>query len=104
MMAAVLILGTAACSPKQDKKENVNQENNGQLLGSQSASVGVSGVQYDYTGIIVNLSEYGSDVAVHDIAGQGEQVYALIEVREWGEEPEDNTQKQECTSHYYVFS
>ena len=104
MMAAVLILGTAACSPKQDKKENVNQENNGQLLGSQSASVGGSGVQYDYTGIIVDLSEYGSDVAVHDIAGQGEQVYALIEVREWGEEPEDNTQKQECTSHYYVFS
>ena len=104
MMAAVLILGTAACSPKQDKKENVNQENNGQPLGSQSASVGGFGVQYDYTGIIVDLSEYGSDVAVHDIAGQGEQVYALIEVREWGEEPEDNTQKQECTSHYYVFS
>ena len=104
MLAAVLILGTAACSLKQDKEGSNCQENNGQPQGQQSASVGGSVMQYDYSSIIVELSEYGGDIAVHDIAGRGEQVYALIEVREWGEEPEDNTQKQECTSHYYVFS
>ena len=104
MLAAVLILGTAACSTKQDKRENGTQENNRQPKGAQVTSVGGSAVQYDYSSIIMNFSEYGSDIAVHDIEGQGEQIYALIEVREWGEQPEDNTQKQECTSHYYVFS
>ena len=101
MLAAVLILGTAACSQTQGIEENGGQKNNMQLQGT---SDGGSAVQYDYSSVIVDLSEYGSDIAVHDIAVQGEQVYALIEVREWGEEPEDNTQKQECTSHYYVFS
>ena len=101
MLAAVLILGTAACLQTQGIEENDSQKNN---LQSQGASDDGSAVQYDYSSIIVNLSEYGGDIAVHDIAVQGEQVYALIEVREWGEEPEDNTQKQECTSHYYVFS
>ena len=38
------------------------------------------------------------------LQGRGKQVYALIEVREWGEEPKDSDQKQECTSHYFVFS
>lgn len=99
--AVVFILGTAACSLKQDEEGSSCQENN---AWQQGYSGGVSAVQYDYSSIIVDLSEYGGDVVVHDIAGQGEQVYALIEVREWGEEPEDNTQKQECTSHYYVFS
>ena len=101
LYAAVFILGMVACSLKQNKDANGGQENN---AWQQGASGGGSAVQYDYSSIIVDLSEYGGDVVVHDIAGQGEQVYALIEVREWGEEPEDNTQKQECTSHYYVFS
>ena len=101
MLAAVLILGTAACSQTQGIEENDGQKNN---VHSQGTSDGGSAVQYDYSSVIVDLSEYGGDIAVHDIAVQGEQVYALIEVREWGEEPEDNTQKQECTSHYYVFS
>ena len=101
MLAAVLILGTAACSQTQGIEENGGQKNNVQ---SQGTSDGGSAVQYDYSSVIVDLSEYGGDIAVHDIVVQGEQVYALIEVREWGEEPEDNTQKQECTSHYYVFS
>ena len=99
--AAILIFGTAACSPKQDKEEKISQKSN---IESQDASVSKFAAQYDYSSIIVDLSEYGGDIAVHDIAGQGEQVYVLIEVREWGEEPEDNTQKQECKSHYYVFS
>ena len=101
ILAAILVLGMSACSLKQDKEENGGQENNVQ---SQGTFVDGAAVQYDYTGIIVDLSEHGGDVVVHDIAGQGEQIYALIEVQEWGEEPEDNTQKQECTSHYYVFS
>ena len=87
ILAAILVMGMAACAPKQDKQDE--EENN---------------VQYDYSSIIVDLSEYGDDVVVHDLAGQGEQVYALIEAREWGEEPEDSNQKQECISHYYVFS
>ena len=95
ILAAVLLLGTAACSSEQDRKNNMQ---------SQGASAVGSAVQYDYSSIIVDLSEYGNDIVVHDIAGQGEQLYALIEVREWGEEPEDSTQKQECASHYHVLS
>ena len=100
ILAAILVLGMAACSPKQDKEENGGQGNNVQ----QGTSVSDAAIQYDYSSSIVNFSKYGGDVVVHDIAGQGEQLYALIEVREWGEEPEDSDQKQECTSHYYVFS
>ena len=99
ILAAILVLGMEACSQKQDKEENGGQENNVQ----QGTSVSGAAVLYDYSSSIVNFSKYGGDVVVHDIEGQGEQLYALIEVREWGEEPEDSDQKQECTSHYYVF-
>ena len=109
ILTAILVMGMAACSSKQDKEycisadgEEKGDPENGEQLWIITGDG--STVQYEYSGIIVDLTEYGGDVAVHDISGQGDQIYALIEVREWGEEPEDNTQKQECTSHYHVFS
>lgn len=85
MLESVILFCMVACAAEQIKEDEYT-------------------MQYDYSGIIMDFSNYGDDVVVRDIAGQGEQIYALIEVREWGEEPEDNTQKQECTSHYYVFA
>lgn len=43
-------------------------------------------------------------MAVRDIAVRRDQVYVLLEVREWEPEPEDNTQKEEFTSYYQVFT
>lgn len=101
-----------ACTAVQDGRgENpVNSSSAGEDdTGSYSADKAETenagnGVQYTYSGTVIDFKEYGSDIVVHDLAGQGEQVYALLEVREWGPEPEDYTQKQEYTSCYQVFS
>lgn len=97
----LLCLPIAGCGRENSQGEIETRETGAQ---SQIGADDKSAVQYAYSSIIVDFMEYGSDVVVHDIAGQGDQVYVLLEVREWGPEPEDYTQKQDYTSYYQVFS
>lgn len=111
LLEVSLIFGMAACSPKHAENhvnENPAEQNLTEAEGEESPA---SGTQYAYSSVIVHFTEDNSvgvpadsDVAVRDIAGQGEKVYVLLEVREWDEEPEDYTQKAEYTSYYQVFS
>lgn len=102
-----LIFGMTACSPKRSGKTDDSISENSTVqnsAGTEKTENAESEMQYAYSTIILDFMEYGSDVVVHDIAGRGDQVYVLLEVREWGEEPEDNTQKEEFTSYYQVFT
>ena len=111
LLEVTIIFGMAACTSRHTEnhvRENPAAQNLAQSEGQERA---VFGAQYAYSSVIVNFTEdnclgipAGSDVLVHDMAGRGEKVYVLLEVREWGEEPEDNTQKAEYTSYYQVFS
>ena len=111
LLEVSLIFGMASCAPIQagnPVSDNPAEQN---LTQSEREESSAFGAQYTYSGKIVNLAEdsipgipAGSDVVVHDMAGCGETVHVLLEVREWGEEPEDNTQKAEYTSYYQVFS
>ncbi len=111
LLGVLLIFGMAACTPKQAGNhvgEAPAEQGPAQAGVAESAA---PGAQYAYSGEIIDFAEdsslgipAGSDVMVCDMAGCGEKVYVLLEIREWGEEPEDNTQKAEYTSYYQVFS
>lgn len=107
MLSTLLVLGSTACSRGKlpDGSMSVEEKDNMEI-GMQLSTVtdGESAVQYAYSSTVIDFMEYGSDVAVLDIAGKGDQVYVLMEIRSWGAEPEDNTQKQESSSYYQVFS
>ncbi len=107
--AALCFLSACAVSESGADTDPDGAERNSVQAEREEESA--SGAQYAYSGVIVDLAEdsslgipAGSDVAVHDMAGQGEKVYVLLEVRKWGQEPEDPTQKTEYTSYYQVFS
>ncbi len=108
ILGSILTMGVAACSAEPDKKGDSTSEKETQNAGTDTQPQEIAddelAVQYAYSSIVMDFMEYGSDVLVHDIAGRGEQVYVLLEVREWGPEPEDYTQKQEYTSYYQVFT
>lgn len=107
ILGSSLIFGMAACSPKQSGKTDDSISENSTVqnsTGTERMENSESEMQYAYSSMVIDFAEQGSDVVVHDIAGRGDQVYVLLEVREWGEEPEDNTQKPEYTSYYQVFS
>ena len=107
ILGSSLIFGMAACSPKQSGKTDDSISENSTVqnsTGTERMENSESEMQYAYSSMVIDFAEQGSDVVVHDIAGRGDQVYVLLEVREWGEEPEDNTQKEEFTSYYQVFS
>lgn len=110
ILSAVLCM--TACSAAQGDMEN-ESVNNGSAGGEFSESSSAdrveagndgSGVQYAYSGTVIDFKEYGGDIVVHDLAVSGEQIYVLIEAREWGDESADSDQKQEYTSSYQVFS
>lgn len=119
LVSVIFIMGMAACTSKQSEKTDDSQDESAinkntadqDTIGSEDAEGSESDMQYAYSSVIVNFAQDsgagippGSDVVAHDIAGRGEQVYVLLEVREWGEEPEDSTQKAQYTSYYQVFS
>lgn len=107
MLGSMLVLGMAACTSGQAKTDDSNSGGETRNPGTDVQVQAVddrSAVQHAYSGTIIDFAEYGSDVVVHDLAGRGEQVYVLLEVREWGPEPEDYTQKWEYTSYYQVFA
>ena len=107
MLSILLVLGSAACSQEKlpDGSVSVGEKDNTQT-GMQPSTVTdeESSVQYTYSSTVIDFTEYGSNVIVHDIAGKGDQIYVLMEILTWGAEPEDNTQKQEYSSYYQVFS
>ncbi len=107
MLSTLLVLGLAACSQGKLPDSSMNVEGKDNMeIGMQPSTVtdGESAVQYAYSSTVIDFMEYGSDVVVLDIAGKGDQIYVLMEIRSWGAEPEDNTQKQESSSYYQVFS
>lgn len=108
ILEVIIIISMVACSLGLDRKKNFTEKE-----GTQNLEGGVqrlvimddkSAMQHAYAGITIDFTEYGSDVAVRDIAVRGNQVYVLLEVREWRPEPEDNAQKGEFTSYYQVFT
>lgn len=107
MLSTLLVLGSTACSQGKLPDGSMSVEGNDNMeTGMQSSTVSEEeyAVQYTYSGVVVDFMEYGSDVAVLDIAGKGDQVYVLLEIRSWEDEPEDNTQKQKSSNYYQVFS
>lgn len=107
MLSALIVLGSAACSQGKLPDGSMSVEGKDNMeIGTQplTDTDGEYAVQYIYTSTVMDFMEYGSDVAVLDIAGKDNQVYVLMEIRSWGAEPEDNTQKQEYSSYYQVFS
>lgn len=107
MLSTLLVLGSSACSRGKlpDDSMNVEEKDNvGTGMQPTAVTDGESAVQYAYSGTVVDFMEYGSDVAVLDIAGKGDQIYVLMEIQSWGAEPEDNTQKWESSNYYQVFS
>lgn len=114
ILEILFIFGMAACSSKQSEEINNSMSENTadqNPIDTEESKSAESGMQYVYSSVIVDFAEDGgtgvlpgSDVIVHDIAGREDQVYVLLEIREWGEEPEDDTQKAGYTSYYQVFS
>lgn len=98
-----LAVGMTACAAGWGKEDGDQAQDAGTGMQLQGGADWEGAEQYAYSNIIMDFAEYGSDVAVRDIAGRGEWIYVLLEVREWEPEPEDPIQKQEYTSCYQVF-
>ena len=118
--ALLLLLGMAACATGGDEGVGQNQNRGQNQKGKQNQTGGTIGnregskgeaetsedisQQYIYSREVIDFAEYGSGVVIHDLVCADDRIFVLMEVREWGAEPEDNSQKQESTSYYRVFS
>ena len=88
-----LIFGLLACSPKGQESGQFGEDSRGSMESSgQSETVidMVTPVQYVYSSNIVTFTEYGDRVDVCDVAGNGDQVYILMEVKNWEEGDADD--------------
>lgn len=90
VLSILVLLSMAACS----SKEQENGEDNGSSMESseQSETVidAVAPVQYVYSSDTITFSEYGDRVDVCDVAGKGDKVYVLMEVKNWDEGAADD--------------
>lgn len=84
IISIFILINIAACS-SQEQADVQSPENN---QGSSASSV-----QYVYSSDTVTFTEYGDRVDVCDVAGKGDQVYVLMEVKNWdeaaGDEPSE---------------
>lgn len=90
ILSILVLLSMAACSSKeQEIRENngSNMESSGQ---SETAIDMVTPVQYVYSCDTVTFTEYGDRVDVCDVAGRGDRVYVLMEVKNWDEGAADD--------------
>lgn len=109
ILSVILILNMAACATELNREDGIV---GGEETQSQETDAGApfpteeedAPVQYAYSSLIVDFSDYGSDAVVHDMAVKENRVYVLLEMREWGPEPTDSTQKWEYTSCYQIFT
>lgn len=88
-----LMFGMAACSSKE-QENGQDGEDNGSSQGSSGQSETViataAPMQYVYSSNTVTFTEYGDRVDACDVAGKGDQVYVLMEVKNWDEGAADD--------------
>jgi len=88
VLTILVLLSVAACSSKEQESgqsgadNGSSQESSGQ---SETAIDPVTPVQYVYSCDAVTFAEYGDRVDVRDVAGRADQVYILLEVKNWDE-------------------
>lgn len=86
----ILLFCMSSCSPKEQESGQDREDTGGApqdtMLQEAEAETGKTApVQYVYSSETVTFTEYGDRVDVLDVAGRGEQVYALMEVKNWDE-------------------
>lgn len=107
MLSTFFVINSVACSQGKLSNDSANVEGKDNMetdMHSSTVTDGENDVLYTYSSTIMDFKEYGSDVAVLDMTVKDNWVYVLMEIRSWGAEPEDNTQKQESAIYYQVFS
>ena len=92
-LSILLLLSMTACSSEGQESEPSREDNGGSPESSMQPEAEiekVSPVQYVYSSETITFTEYGDRVDVLDVAGRGEQVYALMEVKNWDENTADD--------------
>ncbi|MDE7321354.1 MAG: hypothetical protein K2N73_01250 [Lachnospiraceae bacterium] len=92
-LSILVLLSMAACSSKEREIRQRGEDSGSSLENSgQSETVidAVAPVQYIYPSDTVTFSEYGDRVDVCDVAGKGDKVYVLMEVKNWDEGAADD--------------
>ena len=93
ILSILVLLSMAACSPKEQESGQSVEDNRSSLESSgQSETVidMVTPVKYVYSSDTVIFTEYGDRVDVCDVAGKKDQVYVLMEVKNWEEGDADD--------------
>ena len=93
VICVFLLLCMSACSSKEQENGQSIEDNGSRLESSgQSGTVidTVTPVQYVYSSDTVTFTEYGDRVDICDVAGNGDQVYILMEVKNWEEGDADD--------------
>lgn len=90
VLSILVLLSMAACSSKE--QESGEDSGSGMESSGQSETVidAVTPVQYVYFSDTITFSEYGDRVDVCDVAGKGDKVYVLMEVKNWDEGAADD--------------
>ncbi len=93
ILSFLVLLSMAACSSKEQESGQSGEDNgSSQESSGQSETVidTVTPVQYVYSSDTVTFAEYGDRVDVCDVAGREDQVYVLMEVKNWDEGAADD--------------
>ena len=95
ILSVLLWFGVTACSSGEQEGGQDREDAGGIPGGSMSQETETETgqtafVQYIYSCDTVTFTEYGDRVDVLDVAGSGERVYALMEVKNWDENPADD--------------
>mgnify|MGYP001027968710 CR=1 FL=1 len=92
-LSILVLLSMVACSSKEREVRQSGEdsgsspESNGQ---AETVIDVVTPVQYVYSSDTVTFTEYGDRVDVCDVAGEGDNVYVLMEVKNWDEGAADD--------------
>lgn len=99
ILSVLLWFGVTACSPGEQEcvqesrqdREDAGEIQGGSMSKETETETGTTApVQYIFSCDTVTFTEYGDKVDVLDVAGRGEQVYALMEVKNWDENSADD--------------
>ena len=88
-----LIFGMSACSSKNQESVQSSADNGSSLESSGLPETAIdteTPTQYVYSSETITFTEYGDRVDVCDVASRGEQVYILMEVKNWEEGDADD--------------
>ena len=88
ILSVLLLLGMTACSAKEQESSQGREDTGGTPGGIMQQGVGAEiektvPVQYVYSCETVTFTEYGDRVDILDVAGRGDQVCVLMEVKNW---------------------